>query len=527
MLTGLSFEIAAPPVAAAPNRADVACFIGMVARRPGVPLPADVREQLRSAGWEGGPWALDAERMDSLLQVPIVVDAWDMFDQLFAWERRPLRADRAGWCATYLGAAVRSFFAHGGRRAVIIRAGDPWPYLGGADRVVEQRARLERLVPARAFAPRPFEAANPPVWRGIEHLYGLGEVSHLCMPDLADICSVEPQAVPVVNPPPPAPEVFVECSGGELPTPADRGLRFVGAPRLDPGGFSAWAAAIDATGEFLARHRRDALLVAGLPLPHADARSPVPGGSHAQADWLGFLRQSGVLEGEGSNEAGNGTAASAFVQLAWPWLQTVRSDDLPQRLESAEGLLAGVLARNALSRGTFRSIAGTPLPQVVTPEPDPDLGLGIDSPTARLAERVCLIGHEPDGIAVLSDVTSSPDSAWRPGGVSRLMATLIRAALRVGEVQLFEANGPELWTRIRRTFEELLSGFYRVGALGGRSESEAFQVRCDRGTMSQNDIDNGRLRAEITVLPAAAIERITVSLELFSGRAEGRLPEVA
>jgi uncharacterized protein len=527
MLTGLSFEIAAAPAAAAPNRADVACFIGMVSRRPGVALPSGVRAQLRSSGWEGGPWLVEAQRVDSLSQLPVIVDSWDAFDRLFAWERRPVRADGTGWCATYLGAAVRSFFAQGGRRAAIIRAGDPWPYLGGPDRAAELRARLGALVPARAFAPRPFEASNPPVWRGIEHLYGLGEISHVCLPDLADICSAEPQPLPVVDPPPPTPEVFVECSGPEPPTPVDSGLRFVGAPRLDVDGFAAWAATVDAVREFLARHRRDALMVAALPLPHSSAQSPLPGGAHAQGDWLGFLRQSGVLEAEGANEAGNGTAASAFVQLAWPWLQTVRSDDLPQRLEPADGLLAGVLARNALARGTFRSIAGTPLPQVVTPEPVPDLGLGLDSPTARLAQRVCLIGPEPDGIAVLSDVTSAPDSAWRPGGVSRLMATLIRAALRAGEAQLFEANGPELWSRVRRTFEELLGGFYRAGALGGKSEAEAFQVRCDRSTMSQNDLDNGRLRAEITVLPAAAIERITVSLELFSGRAETRLSEVA
>jgi hypothetical protein len=106
MLTGLSFEIAAAPAVAAPNRADVACFIGMVARRPGVPLPAGVHAQLRSAGWEGGPWALDAQRTESLLQVPVIVDAWDAFDRLFAWELRPLRADGTGRCTTYLGAAV-------------------------------------------------------------------------------------------------------------------------------------------------------------------------------------------------------------------------------------------------------------------------------------------------------------------------------------------------------------------------------------------------------------------------------------
>ena len=55
MLTGLSFETAQPPLAAAPNRADVACFIGMVARRPGVPLPvtsliADLHRMLVAAG---------------------------------------------------------------------------------------------------------------------------------------------------------------------------------------------------------------------------------------------------------------------------------------------------------------------------------------------------------------------------------------------------------------------------------------------------------------------------------------------
>ena len=532
MLTGLTFETAQPPAAAAPNRADVACFIGMVARRPRVALPAGVRAQLRGTGWIGGPWNLAAARVADLWQLPVVVDAWDTFDRLFAWETRPVRADpvRADGetrCTGYLGAAVRSFFAHGGRRAVVIRAGDPWPYLGGPDRVAARRARLAALVPAMAEASLPFDATDPRTWRGIEHLYGLPEVSHVCIPDLADACAAEPPELPVVNPPPPAPEVFVECSPNEPSLPDDSGLRFVAAPRLDPDGFAAWASTVAAVRDFLARHRRDALLVASIPLPRADARAPVFGGTHAQGDFLGFLRQCGVLEAEGVNEAGGGTAASAFLQLGWPWLQTTRSDDLPQRLEPAEGLLAGVLAENALARGTFRSVAGSRLPQVVALEPVPDLGLGSDSPTARLAERVCLIGPEPDGMAVLSDVTSAPDRDWRAGGVSRLMATLLRAARRVGEAELFEASGPELWTRIRRSLEDLLDGFLRAGAFGGRGRVEAFQVRCDRSTMSQNDLDHGRLRVEITVLPAAAIERITVSLELAAGGAESRLSEVA
>lgn len=527
MLTGLRFEVAQAAPRPAPNRADVACFIGQVARRDGADLPESVIAQLRAVGWVDGPWEPEPDRLDALLHVPVVVEEWDLFDRLFAWERRSLDAGGGTRCAGYLGAAVRSFFAYGGRRAVVLRTGDPWPYLGGPDRASLRRSRLEELVPARGEVPRPFDATDPRTWRGVEHVYGLPDVSHVCLPDLADACASEPPTVPTVASPPPPPEVFVECGTGEPPTPEDRALRAVSPPRLEPEGFAAWALAVDAVRAFLARHRRDALLVAALPLPHAAARAEGVDGAHSQADWLRFLRQSGVLEAEGTSEAGRGTAASALVQLVWPWLRTTRSDDLPGRVEPAEAVLAGVLADNALGRGTFRSIAGTRLPHVVAPEPVPDLGLGPDSPAALLAERVCLIGPDADGIAVLSDVTSSPDRAWRPGGASRLMATLIRAARRVGEAQLFEANGPELWTRVRRAIEDLLDGFFRAGALGGRNRDEAYRVRCGRSTMTGNDLDHGRLRAEITVRPAAAVERITVALELGAGGADSRLPEVA
>jgi phage tail sheath protein FI len=238
---------------------------------------------------------------------------------------------------------------------------------------------------------------------------------------------------------------------------------------------------------------------------------------------MGFLEETRVLPPGGDARG----PASAFVQLTWPWVRTVCSDDLPGRLEPPEGLLAGILAENALSRGTFRSVAGTPLPRVIAPEPVPDTGVGPDSPAALLARRVCLIGPEPGGITLLSDVTGSGDTAWRPGGVSRLMATLLRAARRVGEAELFAANGPELWKRIRRSMEELLDGFLRAGALGGASPDEAYQVRCGLGTMTQSDLDNGRVRVEITVLPAAAVEHITVSLDLGTAGSAVSLGEVA
>jgi phage tail sheath protein FI len=185
-----------------------------------------------------------------------------------------------------------------------------------------------------------------------------------------------------------------------------------------------------------------------------------------------------------------------------------------------------------LTRGTFNSVAGRfALPRlndVHGTVPPISWGAGPDSPSEKLSGRVCLFAPTPDGIALQSDVTASPDPAWRSGGASRLMSALIRAARLTGESVLFDGNGPAVWTRVRRSLEDLLEAFWRQGALAGSSAADAFSVRCDRSTMTQNDIDNGRLLVEIGVRPAASIERITVVLNLASsGAGAGSLREVA
>lgn len=524
MLSGLRFETARPAGGLAPARTDVACFIGHVARRPGVPLPAGLRSALTAAGWIDGPWARDPAALESLEQTPVAVDSWDAFAQLFAWDARPLTHSGETHCATYLGAAVRSYFATGGERAIVIRVADPFPYLeSGGSRAINRETRLARLVPASAATARPFDPTDPRTWRGIQHLYGLPEVSHLCLPDLPDLCASDPLAPPAAFTPPPPPEVFVECSDNEPPLPTDTGLRRLAAPGSDEAGFSAWRRAASLTCDFLRRHKRETLFIAALPLPEARRDD-----SRAHHDLLAFLRSSGILEAAGSNAAPPASVASAFAQIVWPWLHSRRSTDLPQSIEPADGLYAGLLARNALQRGTFRSVAGTLLDDVIGLTPLPAMGLGPDSPTEQLAERLCVFAPEPEGIAVQSDVTSAAVQAWRFGGSSRLLAAILKAARHFGEAHAFAPNGPALWARLRRSTEDMLEAFRREGAFGGTSASEAYQVRCDTSTMNQNDLDNGRLIAEITVLPAASITRITVVLNLQTGEpATATIQEVA
>jgi hypothetical protein len=532
----IEFEDFAPPALALPNRTDVACFVGFVARRRGVPLPQGVLDELRALGWVKAPWKLgagalqDDRTLQSVENLPVTVESWEAFSRLFAWEARALKANGNATCATYLGAAVRSFFARGGKRAVVVRVGDPWPYLeSGANRSARRRARLNRLVPdfANRSAPtQPFDPAQPRQWRGLQHVYGLRDASLVCLPDLPDACAVEPPKPATDFPLPVPPEVFVECSADEPAPPPDNGLRLIPAPRLDSLSYAPWRVAVASARAFLQRWQREAVLVAAVPLAHPEASRVVKGGSvHAEVDMLAFLRRVGVFEPAGSFEPGDASPASAFVQLAYPWPCTRAGSDLPEGAEPPDGLIAGLMAANALTRGTFHSVAGlTSVPRlndVHATVPPISWGAGADSPEEQLAERVCLLAPTPDGITLQSDVTSSPDPAWRFGGASRLMGAVIRAARRTGEAIVFEGNGPAVWSRVVRGMEALLAAFWRLGALRGDSADDAFSVRCDRSTMTQNDVDAGRLIVRISLQPAASIERITVVLDLASSGAAG------
>ena len=520
---GLRFETASPPLRPDPNRVDVACFIGYVARRPG-PLPASVvdalaaqrwlvRDAADARGWLPGPWRSAADEIEALLQVPVVVESWAAFDALFAWEARRVSAGGTRRCTGYLGAAVRSFFAHGGRRAVIVRAGDPWPVLEATgERAAARGARLAALLGPNS------NAVDPATWRGLGQLFGLPEVALVCLPDLADTCAADAEVVDVNIEAPSSPEVFVECTGGgEGTVQQDVGLRDLAPPRCDDAGFIAWRNAVFAAGARFASHHREMQLIAALPLPRADVRSTAVSGTvWAQADFGAWLERAGILLHEADDDP-RGRPQAAFVQLAWPWLKTRHSSDLPFLLEPPDGMLAGLLARNALLRGTFRSVAGTPLPAVYGSEPVLSWSGMAETASDRLARQVCVVAPGTDGWAMQSDVSTSDVEPWRAGGVSRLMGAILRAARRVGESALFDANGPALWSRVRRSLEQTLLAFWREGALGGATAEEAFSVRCDRSTMSQNDLDNGRVRAEIAVLPVSSVERITVVLELTGG----------
>ncbi len=521
-MRGLVFDSPAVAPQSAPDRTDVACFIGLVRARAGEP-PADLVSWLQQEGWWASAQSSAVrDSAASLLDLPVPIDSWERFDQLFAWNERDYGGSVRG--ATYLGAAVRSFFAQGGRRCFVISVGDVLRH--DADRASRDSA-LQRLIPAAPVAR--FCRAE---WRGLHHLWGLAEVSFVLFPDLVELAADLPATplAPVAAPPGPA--AFVDCSQGGVAAAVERRIVQLPPPRCDEAAYRRWRNALHRAALWLAEQRRDLQLISALPLPEA--------GTEAAVDPLAFMHRQGWLtlalgphhcppDGGGAAAGGASSAcslASAFLQLNYPWLRTRHSGDLPGGVEPADGVLAGVLARNALVRGAFRNASGLPLQGVVDLLPPLSqaqrYGLNPNapaqaSPQASLSERLSLFGPTPQGVRLLSDVTTSNEAGHRQAAINRTIALVMRAARSVGEEILFESAGERLWARVAGRLEDVLGTLHQLGALAGRRPQEGFQVRCDRSTMSQQDIDSGRVVVQISIRPVASIETLRIQLALSDG----------
>jgi hypothetical protein len=494
-------------------------------------------------------------RVQRLLNLPIALESFAAFDALFAWEQRGIR-DRVlsagdAVVATSLGVALRAFFGEGGRRAYVVRTGDPshvfdtatdrfaacfaqgagasdvshfdtesdrCPQLPGIRRSV-RRGVLAGLT--ETGRPAAMSAAD---WAGLEHVYGLTDVSFVLLPDLIDACA---QAVPAELPPAQqlaAPERFAECVD-EAPTVNPSPGRRLPPPRLNSLGLEVWRQLVGSALRLLdnpgrAFHRRDVQLLTSLPLLGDGRDLPAP------AQWLAWMAQTpGWMSplADGSAEL-----LSDRLQMAYPWLRTADSSDTQGGVEAPEGSLAGVLALSALERGSYRSAAARALARYQDSVP----ALAWSQTTQQtvwtplgamtLAERVCLLGPSPSGPQLLSDVSCSADARTRQASVRRLINVVVQAARTAGDEFAFEVSSERLWMRVRERLSDLMRVLLTAGALS--SDGVPFVVRCGRDTMRQNDLDAGRLIANIELQPAQPIARIVVVLNL---RDAGSMPALA
>jgi len=203
---------------------------------------------------------------------------------------------------------------------------------------------------------------------------------------------------------------------------------------------------------------------------------------------------------------------SPYVAAYHPWIDTSTPDDHRDALirVNPSAFAAAIIAereqRLGVQVGPANQIAAGALRldrTITGPQHDELHRAGIN-----------VFAAERDGIRLTGARTMSRRSILRQLSVARLMAVLRLSIEREMQWAVFEPSNPTLWAEIRRLVHGFLSRLYTAGAFAGATTKEAFFVRCDRTTMTQNDIDNGRLICLVGVAPVEPIEYIVIELAL-------------
>lgn len=125
------------------------------------------------------------------------------------------------------------------------------------------------------------------------------------------------------------------------------------------------------------------------------------------------------------------------------------------------------------------------------------------------------------GLRVWGARTLSSDPEWKYVNVRRLFLFIEKSIERGTQFAVFEPNAEPLWATIRRSVTNFLIAVWRDGALEGITQEEAFFVKVDRTTMTQNDIDNGRLIILVGIAPVKPAEFVIFRISQKTREATG------
>ncbi|MBO4419360.1 MAG: phage tail sheath subtilisin-like domain-containing protein [Oscillospiraceae bacterium] len=194
---------------------------------------------------------------------------------------------------------------------------------------------------------------------------------------------------------------------------------------------------------------------------------------------------------------------STYAAIYHPWLQMYdagakRSDFFPP-----SGAMAGIFARSDNERGVHKA----PANEVVRGCTGLSCNYNTGEQDILNPIGVNLIRAFPGrGIRVWGARTISSNGLWKYLNVRRLFIYVEESIRANTNWVVFEPNSEVLWGRVKRTIETFLATCWRDGALAGSSPDQAFYVECGPTTMTQDDIDNGRLICEIGIAPVKPAE---------------------
>ena len=202
-------------------------------------------------------------------------------------------------------------------------------------------------------------------------------------------------------------------------------------------------------------------------------------------------------------------ADTPYAAFYYPWLWISDSTSGSRTLVPPGGHAAGVFARTDAERGVFKAPANEEVRGAI------DLEFRIDDAAQGLLNPrgVNAIRRFPDrGIRIWGARTLSSDPLWKYVSVRRLLLFLEHSIDQGTQWAGVEPSDERLWASVADAIRVFLRAQWRAGALSGNTEDKAFFVACDRTTMTEDDILNGRLICQIGVAPLRPAEFVLFRL---------------
>ena len=217
---------------------------------------------------------------------------------------------------------------------------------------------------------------------------------------------------------------------------------------------------------------------------------------------------------------------SKYAALYHPWLLVphpfpTSSIQVQEYSIPPSGHMLGIYARTDIERGVHKAPANevvrgiTGLQRILNKEQQDIL-----NPYPMNINVIRDFRNNYRGIRVYGGRCITSDSDWKYVNVRRLLIFIETSIDRGLQWVVFEPNAEPLWARVRRSISNFLTLVWRNGGLEGTKPEEAFFVKCDRTTMTQTDIDSGRLICMVGVAPVKPAEFVIVRIGLWTAHAE-------
>ena len=185
------------------------------------------------------------------------------------------------------------------------------------------------------------------------------------------------------------------------------------------------------------------------------------------------------------------------------------------------GIIAGIIARTDVQRGVWKAPAGldASLDGVQDLQVNlNDLENGQLNPLGiNCLRSMGVNGRIVWGARTLRGADESADE-YKYLPVRRLALFLEESLYRGTQWAVFEPNDEPLWAQVRLNVGAFMQGLFRQGAFQGATPRDAYFVKCDRQTTTQNDINLGILNVVVGFAPLKPAEFVVIQIQQMAGQ---------